>query len=86
VSTRGLATPDGGTDQPEQGEDHRSDPEDVEGKTSPGENKHDEEQQQQDHASILPAGSGLKTQSAKCPGGERITERPSGPIWVASGE
>ena len=44
VAARRLAPPDRGSDEPEQGEDHRHDPQDMEGETSPREDQHDEEQ------------------------------------------
>jgi hypothetical protein len=63
VTARGLAPTDGGSDEPEQGEDHRHDPQDMEGETSPGEDQHDEEQEEQEHVGIVPAAPGVKRKS-----------------------
>jgi len=43
VAARRLAPSDRGSDEPEQGKDHRHDPQDMEGETSPREDQHDEE-------------------------------------------
>ncbi len=54
MATCGLATPDSGSDEPEEGEDHCGDPEDMEGKTGPHEDQHNEENKKKDHTYTVP--------------------------------
>lgn len=54
VATGGLAPPEGGPDEPEEGKDHRDDPEDMKRKTGAREDQHDEENEKEDHAGIVP--------------------------------
>ena len=54
MATGGLAASDGGADEPEESKDHRSDPKDMEGKTGPHENQHNEEKEKEHHPGIIP--------------------------------
>jgi hypothetical protein len=56
VATRRLAPPEGGSDEPEEGEDHRGDPKDVEGETGPREDQHNEEKENENHVDTVPIG------------------------------
>jgi hypothetical protein len=50
----GFTTPECGADEPEDGEDHGGDPEEVDGETQAGEEDHDKEDEQEDHVSTVP--------------------------------
>jgi hypothetical protein len=54
VAPGGLAPPDGGPDEPEEGKDHRGDPKDMKRKAGAREDQHNEENEKQDHAGIVP--------------------------------
>ena len=43
MASGGLAPPEGGSDEPEEGEDHRGDPKDVESETGTREDHHNEQ-------------------------------------------
>jgi len=56
----------------------------MEGKTGPGEDQHNEKNQEQDHGGILPIILAFKRKCETAPEGHSAL-RHSGPLWANSG-
>jgi hypothetical protein len=77
VATGGLAPPDGGPDEPKEGKDHRGDPKDMESKTGPNEDQHNEENEKEDHADTVPIDLESKRERQRDQKEQGVTARPS---------